>query len=152
VKEFGRDFQKDILLDRTALDEEAEINPAMLQCYSEKLAEAKTERDRLDNQLKFIMAETELAIRKANPKEYGLDKYTEAIISSLVEVDGAVVKCKGVLVEAKKELYTYESAVDALHDKSNQIKNLTSLWCGGYFSQPNQPSMANKGNRRNNEE
>lgn len=134
MREYGVDFKKDIALNRNGLDEEAELNPSLLQHYNDLLAEAKAERDRLDASLKQTMAETEIRIRKSDPKAFGLEKFTEAVITSLVETDLEVKSTKKELLDAKEELYTYEGAVDALHDKSDMIKVLTSLWIGGYYA------------------
>lgn len=134
MREYGKDFSKDVALNKNELDEEAELNPSLLQHYSDLMSEAKAERDRLDGVLKQTMAETEIRIRKADPKAFGLEKFTEAVIASLVETDLEVQTAKKELLDAKEELYTYEGAVDALHDRSDMIKVLSSLWIGGYFA------------------
>jgi archaellum component FlaC len=134
MREYGKRFSDDVALNRNELDLEAELNPSLMQHYSDLLSEARAERDRLDGKLKQVMAECELTIRRGNPKDYGLEKYTEAVITSLVEIDPEVQATKKELLDAKEDLYTYEGAVDALHDKSAMIKVLSSLWIGGYYA------------------
>lgn len=134
MREYGKKFADDVALNRMELDLEAELNPSLMQHYSDLLSEAKAERDRLDGKLKQIMAETEIRIRKSDPKSFGLEKFTEAVITSLVEIDPEVQATKKELLDAKEDLYTYEGAVDALHDKSAMIKVLSSLWIGGYYA------------------
>jgi archaellum component FlaC len=134
MREYGKKFSDDVALNRNELDLEAELNPSLMQHYSDLLSEARAERDRLDGKLKQVMAECELTIRRGNPKDYGLEKYTEAVITSLVEIDPEVQATKKELLDAKEDLYTYEGAVDALHDKSAMIKVLSSLWIGGYYA------------------
>ena len=134
MREYGVNFKSDVALNRNGLDEEAELNPSLLQHYNDLLAEAKAERDRLDNQLKQATAEVEIRIRKTEPKALGLEKFTDAVVAALVGSDLELKSIKKELLDAKEELYTYEGAVDALHDKSDMIKVLTSLWIGGYYA------------------
>lgn len=134
MREYGKNFKDDVRLEKTKLDDEAELNPSLMQHYCDLLAEAKAARDAVENKMKLKMAEVELAIRRSDPKSMGLDKFTEAVISSLVETDEKVIALKKELLDAKEDLYTYEGAVDALRDKSSMIKVLQALWVGGYFA------------------
>jgi hypothetical protein len=125
-----------VALDRYALDIEAEKSAASLQTYGQMHAQARADKDTAEAEMKRVSAEVELEVRKTDPHEFGLDKFTESSIAAVVgasrEVDDVVKK----LVEAKKKVYELEAAVSALNDKSSQIKNLVSLWIGGYFAEP----------------
>lgn len=134
MREFGKDFKKDVALDQYKLNEEAELNPSLMQHYCELLAQARGAKDAAENKVKLKMAEAELAIRRSDPKAFSLDKFTEAVISSLVETDKDVKALKQELLDAKEDLYIYEGAIDAFKDKSNMIKVLQALWIGGYFA------------------
>lgn len=123
-------------LNRFALDEEAGMSAANLQTYGEQLAKARVEKDSLESGLKTVYAVEELTIRKCDPKAYGLEKFTEGSISALVESSHAVMEGKRLLIEAKERFFTLEALVMALKDKSDQIKNLTSLWIAGYYAEP----------------
>ena len=134
MREYGKDFKSDVGLNQYALNDEAELNPSLLQHYSELLAEARSERDRSEAKLKQLLAETEIRIRKSDPKSHRLEKFTEGSIAALIEMDVDILTARRNLLDAKEDAYTYEGAVDALHDKSDMIKTLTSLWIGGYFA------------------
>lgn len=130
---YGKDFREDIRLDKFALDSEAEMNPNMLHDHGMALADAKAQRDHADHQVDMIVAATELDIRGKDPKSFGVDKYTEAIVKALVEVDPAVIKAKQTLLAAKEDTYLREASVNALNDKSSMIKVLQNLFTTGYY-------------------
>jgi len=125
-----------VALDRYALDTEAERSAANLQTVGQEWAQAKTDKDYAEADLKRISAEVNLAVRTADPQNYGLAKFTEDSISACVEASKEVQDAvKGVL-NAKKEYNELDAVMTALKDKSDQIKNLTQLWIGGYFAEP----------------
>lgn len=134
MRTYGKNFKDDVALNQYKLNEEAEINPSLMQYYSDLLAEAKAAKDATENKLKMTMAEVELEVRRSDPKTYKLEKFTEAVITSLVETDDRVKSLKSEVLDAKEDVYTYEGAVDALRDRSSMIKVLQALWCGGYYA------------------
>jgi len=130
------DISKLCQLDRYALDVEAEGAAANLQTYSADLAKAKISSMDAELNLKKITYQVELDIRRDDPKAYGLDKFTEASITALVGVSDKVETAKQIYIEAKGEQLELEANVEALREKCDQIKNLVSLWIGGYFAEP----------------
>jgi len=134
MREYGKDFKEDVRLDQYKLNDEAELNPSLMQHYCDLLAEAKAAKDAVERKLKLMMAEVELSVRRSDPSSFGLSKFTDPVIPPLVETDEKVIALKKELLDAKEDLYTYEGAVDALRDKSSMIKVLQALWVGGYFA------------------
>jgi hypothetical protein len=133
-----------VKLDRYALDVEASQSAANLQTYSAELATAKATKDMADSELDIIIAETSLKVRGSDPLNYGISKFTEDSIKAIVETDKEVLTAKKNLLDAKERVYLFESSVNALNDKSGQIKNLVSLWIGGYYAEPSDGSMKKK--------
>lgn len=125
-----------VSLDRYALDVEAERSAANLQTVGQLCAEARANKDAAEAVLKRVYGETELMVRKIPPAKFGLEKFTESSISAIVESSKEVEEATSVLLDAKKKFYELEAAVSALSDKSSRIKDLTSLWIGGYFAEP----------------
>lgn len=130
-------------LNRYKLDEEAEKAAAILQNYGQDLAKARIKVLRAELALSTIKYAAELAIRKSDPKKFGLEKFTEGSITALVETDIQVVEAKKNYLDAKEEQVDLEPLVEGLREKCDQIKNEISLWIGGYFAEP-----ANNGNRK----
>jgi len=132
-KPYGESFKNDIRIDRFQLDVEVEKQPSLMQFYSESLAEAKAMKDEAKNKLEFVLASRDLYYR-ANPIE-GI-KVTESSIASMVTTDAEVVQAKEREQQAKERTYFLESAVATIEDRKSELKNLTSLWIGGYYALP----------------
>jgi hypothetical protein len=75
-------------------------------------------------------------VRKSDPTTYGLSKFTEDSIGAIVETNEEVIGSVAELLKAKEQVYIFESAVNALNDKSSRIKDLVALWLGGYYAEP----------------
>lgn len=129
-----------VKLDRYALDEEAEKAAGVLQTSSQNLADARADLLEAETAYKRKCAEVELTIRKNDPRTYGLEKYTEAVISSLITMDMEVQDALDEMNEAQAKVYELSSDVAALNEKCSQIKNLVSLWIGGYYAEPSNKS------------
>lgn len=125
-----------VILNRYALDVEASESAANLQTYGAELAKAKTARDSASAQEEVTRSAVSLKVRKANPLDYGLSKFTEDSIEAIVNTDQEVVDAVKALLKAKEDVYLLEAAVNALNDKSSRIKDLVSLWIGGYYAEP----------------
>jgi len=130
-KQFGVSFTDDVALDRYALHLEAEAQSSLTQFYSEKLGEAKAEKDTAEHRVKFLEAEKGLWYRANPPPDV---KITDAVIASLIATNDEVVAAQKELLEAKRNVYTYDSAVTALDHKSSMLKILTQLFSSGYYT------------------
>jgi hypothetical protein len=125
-----------VALDRYALDVEAERSAANLQTYGQMHAAARADKDEAEAELKRAYAIAELRVRQSDPHEFGLGKFTEDSVTACVESSKEVEDAVKKSLKVRKELYELEATVSALNDKSSQIKNLVSLWIGGYFAEP----------------
>lgn len=137
MKAFGSSVETDVAIDKYALDSECEVNPSAMQHYGELLAQAKTKRDDLKTALKLITAETSLTVRRSDPAVYGVQKYTEDVISSLVTCDPKVKAAEEEYNAANEDVYVYEAAMDSVRSKDGQLKTLASLWAAGYYAKGN---------------
>jgi hypothetical protein len=131
AREYGKSFKDDVRLDKNDLPGEAEYQSSLLQSANEQLADAKTEKSRLEVLLKFTEATAFLQYRME--KEDGKAP-TEATIKSKVAIDPEVVKVQAELTEAIRDVNAYASAVDTIKEKGDMIKIETSLLIGGFFA------------------
>jgi hypothetical protein len=131
MREYGKDFAEDVKLDKLDLANEAEVMSSLMQFYTGQLAQAKAHRDDIDNRLDYAKAEAYLHYSKNGT---GLPKDTVDSIKAAVLVDDKVSSLAEELVKAKEEVYTFESAVDAMRNKSDMIKVEQNLFQSGYFS------------------
>ena len=131
MRKYGVSFEDDCKLNRLELDQEAELQPSLMQFYGEQLAEAKNVKDQASHNLNLKRAEVELMYRRNPPADL---KVTEAVIASLVETHPDVVKLSAEVIEAKSNVYVLEGGVNAVADKGSMIKVLAQIWAQGYFA------------------
>lgn len=134
AKKYGVSFEEDVKIDKLDLANEIELTPSILQHYHERLAEARLNKDRAEAAVKQIRAEVEMTIRKGDPKLYGLEKFTEGSIASLIETDKKVLRAIEESITARNEADTLYGAVESIKTKADALKLLTTLWTGGYFA------------------
>lgn len=137
----------DFQIDRFRLDDEWVKQPDLYRRYAEALADAKFEFEGLKNDLDVTRAEVELKVRE-NPANYGLEKVTEGVIKSVVEVQELVKDAETDVLQARHKVNMLEAAVSALDHRKRALADLVSLHLADYFSKP----VAREGERDAKEE
>jgi uncharacterized coiled-coil protein SlyX len=149
-KEQLRDLAEDLKVNRFKLEIDCAVQPSMYHYWAEQLATARANVDKtdeklrlLDGDLKEVKAKEELIIRAADPKDFKLDKFTEASITAVLENRPAVTKkreeiqtTRQELIDNKETVYHLEAAVKSLEHRRDELDNLTKLWLGGYYAKP----------------
>jgi hypothetical protein len=128
-------FAKDVSINRNKLDLEAERTPEIFAEYATQLSEVRGEKDRLDAKLRLLKSNKYLYYQLNPFKDM---KTTEASIKSMVEVDPDVIETQKQLLSVQKSVDILTAAVEAISHRRSQLKNLTMLWIGGYYSLPGQ--------------
>jgi hypothetical protein len=128
-------FAKDVSINRNKLDLEAERTPEIFAEYATQLSEVRGEKDRLDAKLRLLKSNKYLYYQLNPFKDM---KTTEASIKSMVEVDPDVIETQKQLLSVQKSVDILTVAVEAISHRRSQLKNLTMLWIGGYYSLPGQ--------------
>lgn len=125
-------FEKDITINKYKLDEECLSHSARFAYYAEACAVAKTNVAKAGDNLKLVMAEANLRIRK-NYAENG-QKFTEAVIASELEIDKDVLNAKEQVRDTEEIYSRLQVAVQAMDARRSELDNLVKLYVAGYFS------------------
>lgn len=136
AREYGKSFKEDVRLDKFDLPGEVEYQSSLLDSANDDLADAKTEKSRLEVLLRLTEATASLNYRK-NPPE-GL-KVTDDVIKALVATDAEVGKVQAELIEAIRDVNAFAGAVDSIKEKGDMLKLETSLLIGGFYAVSNGP-------------
>lgn len=126
------DFQKDLSINKYKLDEECLSHSARFAYYAEACAVAKSNVSKAGDNLKLVTAEANLRIRKTYIDNG--QKFTEAVITSELEIDKQVVKARDELREAEEVYGRLQVAVNAMDARRSELDNLVKLYVAGYFS------------------
>lgn len=147
------DIDSDRMIDPDALDVEWLEQPNTFYKYSDALDNATNERnelkvqlDRLKDKVDTVKAQTELDIRRSDPKDYDLDKFTDNTIKALVQADPDVQAAIEEYHNAKEELNNAQNTVNHLftcvntmQEKKASLERLVYLLNLNYFAVPEEP-------------
>ena len=126
------DFQKDLSINKYKLDEECISHASRYAYYAEASAIAKTNVSEVKDKLELVIAEANIRIRK-NLTDSG-QKFTEAMVTSMLTMDSEVQKAKAELRDAETTLARLQVAVNAMDARRSELDNLVKLYVAGYYS------------------
>ena len=126
------DFERDLSINKFKLDMECVSHASMYFRYAEAAQQAKARVGELEDKLKLITAEQNIAIRNDFIKQG--TKFTESVIDAELTKDERVRKAREQLRNAQTEAATMSVAVSAFDHRKGQLDNLTRLYCSGYWS------------------
>ena len=126
------DFQKDLSINKYKLDEECISHASRYAYYAEASAIAKTNVSEAKDKLELVIAEANIRIRK-NLTDSG-QKFTEAMVTSMLTMDSEVQKAKAELRDAETTLARLQVAVNAMDARRSELDNLVKLYVAGYYS------------------
>lgn len=117
------------------LDKECVRLPSQFHQAAWQAGETVRDIDEANATLKVKEAEVFLAIRGAGPEKFGLDKFSEASIKELAELDPDLQKMKANVRRLEHKLGMENVLVKALDYKRRSLTNLVDLHAAGWFSQ-----------------
>ena len=130
------DFSEDIKINKYRLEEECEKQASTYLFWAKQCADAKSELNEAEDALKLVTSQTDLKHRKFwDEAKFG--KSTENSIKAAIETNDSVVAAKGRVAELQRKVNTLSAAVSAFEHRKDELKNLTGLLIGGFYSAPN---------------
>lgn len=132
MEKSDEDFQKDLQVNKYKLDEECISHASRYAYYAEACTVAKSNVSEAKDNLEYITAEANIRIRK-NLTDSG-QKFTEAVISSMLTLDSDVEKAKSELRNAEAVFGRLQVAVNAMDARRSELDNLVKLYVAGYYS------------------
>ena len=126
------DFEKDLSIDKYALDMEAITMPGIYFRYADLVREAKSNVSDKKDMLAATVAETNIRIREEAAQSGR--KLTEGLVQAMIDSDKGVLDAKRELRQAEAELARLNVALSALETKKSEIDNLVKLFCSSYYA------------------
>ena len=130
------EYQSDLMINEYALEIECADQPQKFMRWAERFAQALFERDKAKQDLKVVIAETNLGVRNQEPENYGLSKWTENAIQSVLDKHPDILAAENRYIEAVRDAELLRSAKDAFQDRKYQLINLVSLRNAQYYGDP----------------
>ena len=130
------EYQRDLAINEYALEIECADQPQLFMKWAERFAQAIFERDKAKQNLRVVTAEINLQIRNKEPEIYGLPKWTENAVQSVLDKHPDILAAEDAYLLKIKEVELLRSAKDAFQDRKFQLINLVSLRNAMYYSDP----------------
>lgn len=128
-------YESELFIDKYNLDVECIDQPRRFKNYGDLWAEAIADRDRAKQKVKVTRADIERMVRK-DPLSFGVEKITEASVSSTVELHEDVQRAEISFIEAAREVNLLSIAKEAFQDRREEIRNLVGLFQSSYWAMP----------------
>lgn len=132
------DYEKDIVIDESALDVEFLEQPRLMIKYCQHAEKMKREADYAKERLDVKGAELDRNIR-SQPDLYGIPKVTEAVVQNAILMDADYQQLSKEFIEAKYEANMASAAVRAFDQRKVALENLVRLHGQQYFAGPRIP-------------
>lgn len=126
------DFQNELSINKYKLDEECLSHASRYAYWAEAYVVAKNDYGVKKDNLVYLMANKSLELR--NYFTESGEKFTEARLSSAVDIDEEVVEARKELREAEDLMNKMDVASKAMDVRKSELDNLVKLYCAGYFS------------------
>ncbi len=136
-------FEKNLEIDKFALDDELLLQAILYLKWSEAKAQAEMERDKSKEQLDLVKAKLDISIRK-NPGIFGLEKITEGAISNIILVQDEYQQAEIAYLEYRYSHNVISGALEALNHKKSALENLVKLFLNNYWADGRMDKEAEK--------
>jgi len=127
------ELNKCLYIDEHNLDQELIKQPVIFNEISQAYAESASIRDQLKYEVEKAYADVSLAVR-AEFLEEGR-KVTEDLVVQTTLIDEAYVESQTAYLEAKRVCEEWSSLKEAFIQRSFMLRDLVSLYLGGYYSE-----------------
>lgn len=131
-------YEKDIIIDETALDIEWLNQPRLFMKYAKNAAQTRANLDQAKEALDITKSEVDADIRE-HPEKFGVAKVTETAIQGAIVLDSRFKKANKVYLDAKYEADIAQSAVQAMNQRKDALENMVKLFGMKYFAGPEMP-------------
>lgn len=132
----ARIFDEEIKINKYKLEEECEKQASIYLYWATKNADAKSDLNDASDSLKLILSQVDMETRE-KWDVVTMGKQTEGSIKASVENNQKVVDAKKRVSDLQREVNTLSAVVSAFEHRKDELKNLTSLLVGGFYSAPN---------------
>ena len=149
--ELGQELDKDLDIDKNALDFECIEQPKRFLKWARILSDAIKQRDWAKRRTSIKRSEISVDIR-SNPNKYGLDKATEGSVAATLETLPEISQVENDHIDAQRAVNILTSAKEAFEQRKSMVEKLIPLYLSGYWSRPKEPNesvgkMADEGTK-----
>jgi len=132
------EFEQDLAIDPNELDVQCAGQGELFFKWAEKSVEAKKEADQAKFRMEVLFSQLSNKARK-DPASFGLEKLTEAGITTAVKISAEYQEAYEEWIDAKSAADMLGKAVEAMEQKKRMLEVLITLHGQQYFAGPSVP-------------
>ncbi|MCK9543785.1 MAG: recombination mediator protein UvsY [Novosphingobium sp.] len=140
------DFEQDLAIDPSRLDEEWLAHPVVYMKYCNALTDITQERDKQKEKLEVVKAELDRDIR-SDPGKFSLAKITEGAISSALILQPKYKNAQEELNNLTYQVNMIGNAVKAFEHRKKALEAMVDLYINQYWAGPKEPRNLPAGKR-----
>lgn len=125
------ELEEGLRINKTALDDELQMQPELFYAVSKRAALAVSIRDGAKQTLQETESRINLAVRLAAEKDG--EKLTEREVEARVRLHSKVQAAQDALLAANHEVAMLSALKDAFQQRSYVLKDLANLWVANYY-------------------
>ena len=136
-------YEKDLVIDDSALDIECADQAMLFMKYAKHYAETRRVLDEEKQRLDIVKADIDKQIRE-HPEKFKLEKVTEGAIQSAILTEGTYNIAYKKYLDAKFESDMAANAKDAMNMRKEMLEGMIKLLAQSYFAGPRTPRDLSK--------
>ena len=144
TKKKKKELPEILPIDLNNLEIEWVDQPQLCSAYCDALAQAELDHDELKSEIELAAAEVELVIRSTDPSKYGLEKYTEGAIKSIIISTGEYRILERKLQKLTHIVRLLKGNIKTIDQRLKALGKLVDLHGQEYFSVPRVSSQESK--------
>ena len=129
------DYEKDLVIDDSALDIECLEQSSLFMKYAKHYAEARRALDEEKQRLDIVKADIDKQIRE-KPEKFKIEKVTEGAIQSAILTEDTYNIAYKKYLDAKFECDMANNAVQAIQMRKEMLEMMQKLLAQSYFAGP----------------
>lgn len=134
-----RDYDRDLTIDKYALDQECERQPYLYQHYAELEADAEAAAERAKHRRDIVEAEVDTWVR--SELEQSGQKVTEKLVKNQVLLSDKYQAAVDDYIEAVRRHKILRGVAFAFWQRKNSLEGLIELDSRSYFASPRQDQV-----------
>ena len=135
AENIDRSYRQEVKIDKFNLDKEWLEQAEKFIAWGEKKVDAEKARDDKKQEVELIKAELSTKIRE-NPKQFGLEKVTEAAINEVIIQDGVYQSKNREYFDLVSAVKLLAIVVQGFEQRKTALEEEVKLYLNGYWADP----------------
>jgi len=136
INELLLSFKNRLPINKFNLEDECQNQCVLYNEVSQLASDFKSEARKAKEKHDYIFNKVQFDIRK-NPTNYGIDKITESVITTVATINEEVINAKQEWLMAEEVASAFITLVNSVEQRKSMLRDLVQLFVFGYYNNYN---------------